>query len=42
MAKRVLIESLLEGLTVSANTSGNASCGDRKGGGAREWWVKTN
>ena len=36
MAIGVLIESLLGGPTVST-TSGNASGGDRKGGGAREW-----
>ena len=40
MAIGVLIESLLGGATVSTTTtttSSNTSCGDRKGGGAREW-----
>ena len=38
MAIGVLIESLLGGPTVPTTTTlGNASGGDRKGGGAKEW-----
>ena len=37
MAIGVLIKALLGNPTVSTTTSGSASSGDGKGGGAREW-----
>ena len=41
MAIGVLIESLLEGPTVSTTTTTSGNAGDGIGGGAREW-IKTN